>query len=124
MHVAARAETLKTSDASLGEVVESKSIQELPLNGNRPNANYFLVDGVSNTDPTFNTQSLSLSPDAVREFQVQTRSYAAEMGGAGGGQINIATRSGTSHFHGRCWERTRSALTIQGNQSLDRVRIH
>jgi hypothetical protein len=93
--VAARAETLKTSDASLGEVVESKSIQELPLNGrmlldlaltvlgahvshgaqagdmnplywrpgqasaisiggNRPNANYFLVDGVSNTDPTFN----------------------------------------------------------------------
>jgi len=149
VNVAARAETLKTSDASLGEVVESKSIQELPLNGrmlldlaltvpgahvshgaqagdmnplywrpgqasaisiggNRPNANYFLVDGVSNTDPTFNTQSLSLSPDAVREFQVQTGSYAAEMGGAGGGQINIATRSGTSHFHGSLYEYLRN----------------
>ena len=57
----------------------------ISIGGNRPNANYFLVDGVSNTDPTFNTQSISLSPDAVREFQVQTGSYAAEMGGAGGG---------------------------------------
>ena len=140
VNVAARADLLKTADASLGEVVETKSIQELPLNGrmlldlavtvpgshmshgaqagdmnplywrpgqpsaisiggNRPNANYFLVDGVSNTDPTFNTQNISLSPDAVREFQVQTGSYAAEMGGAGGGQINIATRSGSNQYH-------------------------
>ena len=28
-----RAEALKTEDASIGEVVESKSVQELPLNG-------------------------------------------------------------------------------------------
>ena len=48
------------------------------------NANYFLLDGTTNTDPTFNTQNISLSPDTVREFQVQTGSYAAEMGGAGG----------------------------------------
>src|SRR5262249_25279425 len=31
--VEARAETLKTEDGSLGEVVESKSVQQLPLNG-------------------------------------------------------------------------------------------
>lgn len=153
VNVAARADLLKTADASLGEVVESKSIQELPLNGrmlldlavtvpgshvshgaqagdmnplywrpgqpsaisiggNRPNANYFLVDGATNTDPTFNTQNVSLSPDAVREFQVQTGSYAAEMGGAGGGQINIATRSGTSQYHGTAYNYLR-------NNSLD-----
>src|SRR5207302_1106831 len=140
-----RAETLKTEDASIGEVVEAKSVRELPLNGrmlldlaltvpgshqghgaqtgdmnplywrpgqgssltiggNRPNANYFLVDGVSNTDPTFNTQNISLSPDAVREFQVQTSTFSAEMGGAGGGQINIVTKSGTSRFHGTAYE--------------------
>ena len=145
VNVVAHAEMLKTADASLGEVVESKSIQELPLNGrmlldlavtvpgshhshgaqagdmnplywrpgqpsaisiggNRPNANYFLVDGIVNTDPTFNTQNISLSPDAVREFQVQTGSYSAEMGGAGGGQINIASRSGTSEWHGTLYE--------------------
>lgn len=143
--VVAFAETLKTQDVSLGEVVEPKSIQDLPLNGrmlidlaltvpgahlghgaqtgdmsalywrpgqrsaitiggNRPNANYFLLDGATNTDPTFNTMNLSPSPDAVQEFQVKTGSYSAEMGGAGGGQINISTRQGTSHFHGTAYE--------------------
>ncbi|HKR29301.1 MAG TPA: carboxypeptidase-like regulatory domain-containing protein, partial [Terriglobales bacterium] len=124
--VSADNEVLHTKDASVGEVIEPKSIKELPLNGrmlidlvltvpgahlgfgaqsgttnplywrpgqrsavviggNRPNANYFLLDGATNTDPTFNTQNLSPSPDAVKEFQVQTSSYTAEMGGAGGG---------------------------------------
>src|SRR4051794_19157486 len=139
--VTAVAETLNTQDSNLGEVVERKSIQDLPLNGrmlldlvltvpgahaghgaqtgtsnplywrpgqpsaisiggNRPNANYFLLDGATNTDPAFNTQNFSPSPDAVQEFQVQTGSYRAEMGGAGGGQINIVTKSGTNQFHG------------------------
>jgi hypothetical protein len=143
--IVGRAEVLKTSDASLGEVVETKSVEELPLNGRmlldlaltvpgahqshgaqagdmnplywrpgqpsaisisggRPNANYFLVDGATNTDPTFNTQNISLSPDMVQEFRVQTGSYAAELGGAGGGQINIVTRSGTGQIHGTVYE--------------------
>lgn len=74
------------------------------IGGSRPNANYFLLDGATNTDPTFSTQNLSASPDAVREFQVQTGSYSADMGGAGGGQINIVTRSGSSHLHGTAYE--------------------
>jgi hypothetical protein len=143
--VVGAAEILKTQDVSLGEVVEPKSIQELPLNGrmlidlaltvpgvhlshgpqtgdssplywrpgqrsavsiggNRPNANYFLLDGVTNTDTTFYSMNLSLSPDAVQEFQVQTGNYLAEVGGAGGGQINIISRQGTSQFHGTVYE--------------------
>ena len=74
------------------------------IGGSRPNANYFLLDGATNTDPTFSTQNLSASPDAVQEFQVQTGSYSADMGGAGGGQINIVTRSGTGAFHGTAYE--------------------
>ncbi|WP_348261698.1 carboxypeptidase-like regulatory domain-containing protein [Telmatobacter sp. DSM 110680] len=74
------------------------------IGGSRPNGNYFLLDGATNTDPTFSTQNLSASPDAVQEFQVQTGSYAADMGGAGGGQINIVTRSGTAHLHGTVYE--------------------
>jgi len=74
------------------------------IGGARPNANFFLLDGATNTDPTFNTQNLSPSPDAVREFQVETSSYTADMGGAGGGQINIVTHSGTSQFHGTVYE--------------------
>jgi hypothetical protein len=74
------------------------------IGGNRPNANYYLLDGTTNTDPTFNTLNLSPSPDAVQEFKVQTGSYSAEMGGAGGGQINIVTRSGSNQFHGTAYE--------------------
>jgi hypothetical protein len=143
--VQASRELLKTQDASVGEVVDQRSVDSLPLNGrmlidlvltvpgahishgastgdmsslywrpgqrsavsiggSRPNANYFLLDGATNTDPTFSTQNLSPSPDAVQEFQVQTGSYSADMGGAGGGQINIVTRSGSSRFHGTAYE--------------------
>ena len=75
----------------------------ISVGGNRPNANYFLLDGATNTDPGFDAQNLSLSPDAVLEFKVQTGSYSAEMGGAGGGQINIVTRSGSSALHGTAY---------------------
>ena len=74
------------------------------IGGSRPNANFFLLDGATNTDPTFNTQNLSPSPDAVKEFQVETSSYTADMGGAGGGQINIVTHSGSGQYHGTIYE--------------------
>src|SRR5215471_7516989 len=79
------------------------------IGGARPNANFFLLDGATNTDPTFNTQNLSPSPDAVKEFQVETSSYTADMGGAGGGQINIVTHSGSSRFHGTVYEFLRNS---------------
>jgi hypothetical protein len=94
------------------------------IGGNRPNANYYLLDGATNTDPTFNTLNLSPSPDAVQEFKVQTGSYSAEMGGAGGGQINIVTRSGSNKLHGTAYEFLRngaldaSTFDSMGNNHL------
>src|SRR6266851_634857 len=94
------------------------------IGGNRPNANFFLLDGATNTDPTFNTQNLSPSPDAVKEFQVETNSYTADMGGAGGGQINIVTHSGSSQYHGTVYEFLRngamdaSTFASMGNNHL------
>ena len=145
VQVTALADVLRTADASVGEVIEPMSIQELPLNGrmlgdlvltvpgahvgfgaqtgetnplywrpgqrsaiviggSRPNANFFLLDGATNTDPTFNTQNLSPSPDSVMEFQVETSSYTADMGGDGGGQINLVTRAGTNKSHNTVYE--------------------
>ena len=90
------------------------------IGGNRPNANYFLLDGTTNTDPTFNTLNLSPSPDAVREFKVQTGNYSAEMGGAGGGQVNIVTRSGSNEFHGTVYEFLRNnALDARTFNEMD-----
>jgi hypothetical protein len=94
------------------------------LGGSRPNANFFLLDGATNTDPTFNTQNLSPSPDAVKEFQVETSSYTADMGGAGGGQINIVTHSGSNQYHGTAYEFLRngamdaSSFGSMGNNHL------
>ena len=90
------------------------------IGGNRPNANYFLLDGATNTDPTFNTLNFSPSPDSVQEFKVQTGSYAAEMGGAGGGQVNIVTRSGTNQYHGTGYEFLRNgALDARSFNEMD-----
>lgn len=80
----------------------------LSVGGGRPNANYFLLDGSTDTDPTFNTLSYSPSPDAIREFKVQTGSYSAEFGGAGGAQVNIVTKSGGNELHGDAYEFVRS----------------
>lgn len=158
-------DVLRTTDASVGEVVEPNSVRELPLNGRmlidlvltvpgahvgfgaqtgetsplywrpgersavviggaRPNANFFLLDGATNTDPTFSTQNLSPSPDAVQEFEVATSSYTADMGGAGGGQINIVTHSGSSEYHATVYEFLRngamdaSTFDSMGNNHL------
>src|SRR5260370_28540556 len=46
----------------------------------------------------------SRSPEGVQGFQVQPGSYPAEMGGAGGGQVNIITGRGTSKPHGTAYE--------------------
>jgi hypothetical protein len=142
---------LRTSDATLGEVIDPTLTDQLPLDGRRildlatlaptalpsmdmgaqagnvnplywrpgqdsgitvggarPNANYYLLDGTTDTDPTFVTLSLSPSPDAIQEFKVQTGSYSAEFGGAGGAQINMITRSGTNQLHGTLYEYMRN----------------
>jgi len=104
-------------------VVQTKASFASPgqfsVNGQRPDANYFMVDGVSaniGTTPTLNkaqtpggalpgltafggTNNLA-SVDALQEFKVLTSSYAPEFGRTAGGQISIVTRSGTNQFRG------------------------
>src|SRR5205823_5206468 len=47
----------------------------------------------------FNRISLSVSANAVREFQVGQSNLLPEFGRAAGGSINAVIRSGTNRFH-------------------------
>ena len=80
----------------------------ISIAGARPNSNVYLLDGTVNTDPSFNTFVISLPPDSIREFQIQTGTYTAELG-AGTGQINVVTKSGTFDFKGSIYEYVRNS---------------
>jgi hypothetical protein len=96
---------------------------QFSVNGQRADANYFTVDGVSanfgvtgyaplmqsagGALPALSalggTNSL-VSVDAMQEFRIQTSSFAPEFGRTPGGQISILTRSGTNSFHGTLFD--------------------
>jgi hypothetical protein len=75
------------------------------INGARNSSSAWLVDGADNVDRGSN-QTLLTTPsiDAIAEFKVQRSGYSADMGRAGGAQIQVVTKSGTSLFHGDAYE--------------------
>jgi hypothetical protein len=71
------------------------------VNGARQRSNNFLIDGTENNDISVAGQGFQITnPDAIEEVSIQTSNYDAEFGRAGGGVINVITKSGTNHFHG------------------------
>jgi outer membrane receptor protein involved in Fe transport len=145
---------LNTSDASVSTLIGNQFVENLPLNGRsfsslidlvpgvvlipsntfemgqfsvngqRPDANYFMVDGVSAnlgtagngnllhqggagqlpaTSASGGTSNLVLL-DALEEFRIQTSTFAPEYGRTPGAQISVVTKSGTNTFHGTAFE--------------------
>lgn len=102
---------------------------QFSVNGQRTDANYFMVDGVganfgvtgypamvqsaSGALPALSasggTSSL-VSVDAMEEFRIQTSSFAPEFGRTPGGQVSIVTRSGANAFHGTLFEYFRNSV--------------
>jgi Carboxypeptidase regulatory-like domain len=76
----------------------------LSVNGLRPQANNFLLDGFDNNESLVNTIIFFSAPDAIQEFRVATNVAPAEFGRAGGGVINTAIKSGTNQIHGTVYE--------------------
>jgi len=142
--VEAAAVNLETANATLGTVIESKQVRDLPLNGRNftqllaltpgvspvsvaqnsggaqaapigsfafpavsgqsNRSNYFLLDGIDNTDQVFTTYAVAPILDDIQEFKVQSHSDEAQYGGVLGGIVNVVSRSGTNNFHGTAWE--------------------
>jgi hypothetical protein len=83
-----------------------------PILGERSNNAYVLIDGMPNRDEMDGGPAGQFNQDAILEFQVLTAGYKAEFGRGSGGIVNVATKSGTNHWHG-------SASLFHRNYLLD-----
>src|SRR5712671_2042247 len=125
-------EQLQTANATMGNVVEQKAIEALPLNGRNPltllllepgvvqrsfggagsgvhvngardRAYNVTIDGIEANEssvPNPVSNLYRITPDNVQEYKVTTNNATAEEGRNSGASISIATRAGTSEFHG------------------------
>ena len=71
----------------------------LSFYGSNGRGNSITVDGGEAQDDAGGVR-LTVSQDAVQEFQVNRSNYGADLGGASGASINIATKSGENTVHG------------------------
>ena len=114
-------------DLAPGVVLTPSTLYEqgqFSVNGQRPDANYFMVDGVSAnlgnagsgavmhqggsgqlpSTSAFGGMSNLVSLDALEEFRIQTSTFAPEYGRTPGAQVSVVTKSGTNAFHGTAFE--------------------
>lgn len=131
--VTSEAPIVDSTQTAVSQVIGSRQLLDLPINGRRvdsfvlltpavtPDAafglisfrglaggNLFLTDGVNTTNQYYNenagrTRTYNISQDAVQEFQVVTSNFLAEYGNASGGVINTITRSGANDLHGTAY---------------------
>jgi len=74
------------------------------INGNREQANNFLLDGMDNNQVSDNLLGYTPAPDAIQEFNLITSNAPAEFGNFQGGIVNTTIKSGTNQYHGDVWE--------------------
>src|SRR5258707_11560800 len=74
------------------------------INGNREQANNFLLDGMDNNQVSDNLLGYTPSPDAIEEFNLINNNAPAEFGSFMGGIVNATIKSGTNSLHGDVWE--------------------
>src|SRR5579871_1675276 len=96
-------------------VSNSTTGNNFSVSGNRPQQNLFLLNGVEFTGAAENNMTPGgasgqlLGVDSVREFNVLRDNYSAEFGKHPGGQVVIATQSGSNTFHGSVYEFLRNS---------------
>jgi hypothetical protein len=165
------APVVNTTSATVSTVIDHNFVGDLPLNGRsfntllqltpgvviapstygmpgqfsiagqRTDANYFTVDGVSanfgvglgqnlGASGTGGAQAFSalgstsslVSVDALQEFRIETSSFAPEFGRAPGGQVILTTRSGANDFHGGGFDYFRNTVMDANDWFAKRAR--
>src|SRR5262249_25596645 len=97
-----------------------RNTQTVSVNGARVTQNSLQLNGVDVT--TMGTTGVILvgvpAPESVQEFKVQTSLYDASFGRAGGGNLQMVTRSGSNDFHGEVYEYFRNEALNANNPFL------
>jgi Carboxypeptidase regulatory-like domain len=102
-------------------ISNSSTANNFAVSGNRPQQNLFLLNGVEYTGAAENNMQpggpsgMLLGVDAVREFNVERDTYAAEFGKRPGGQVIIVTQSGSNDWHGSLYEFVRDSALDSAN---------
>jgi len=78
------------------------------INGNREQANEYLIDGILNSEDKNNETGYTPGIDSIQEFNLITQNASAEFGNYQGGVVSVSTKSGTNSFHGDLYEFFRS----------------
>ena len=78
--------------------------QAYAVNGQRPESNGYLLDGVSNMDNVNGAFAIRVPVDAISEFRILTLNAPAEYGDTSGATTSVVTKSGGNAFHGDVYE--------------------
>jgi hypothetical protein len=145
VNVEAEAPLLQASDSTVGDVINNRQIEELPLNGrdylqlaNLSSGTVpatqgveiggqagtqvaFLLDGQDNNNQQISTshsgqkEVVKPSVDAIQEFKVVTNGYSAEFGRSSSGVVSVALKSGSNELHGSAFEFIRNDIVDAKN---------
>jgi hypothetical protein len=132
---AANAVTLNTEIGGKTEVMTTRQIEDLPLNGRnyldlakllpgvmeapddtgklntngtRSDATGYIQDGISNRIDRGAGQAVVTSPDTIQEFRVETSTYSAQYGRTAGAQIQVISKTGANRISGSLFEFARN----------------
>ncbi len=80
------------------------------INGNRQQANNYMLEGADNNEPQNNLIGYNPAPDAIGELRVVSGNANATYGNANGGGVVTVLKSGTNHFHGSLYDFLQSQI--------------
>ncbi len=135
--VTAQAPLVNATNSTVGTLIDSKQIFDLPLSarnftqlitltpgvsaidtsqagagpavqGRRNRDNLYLTDGAINSNLTQDAISISPPLDSIQEFRLESVHSDAEFGGASGSFVNLSTKAGTNHLHGTVYDYLRN----------------
>ncbi len=132
--VTGEAPLLESTTSTVGQMMESKTMEEMPLSarrslnlvamsgaavflqggersffslaGGRSRNQSYVFDGGTMQNMRLGVGQSRTDPpvSAIREFRVVQNTYSAEYGGSASGVIVATTKSGTNQFHGSAYE--------------------